>query len=124
MVSGEDLCRMFDVCMFLADQINVQRTKATAVATKLGKVCRSQKQKLSEKDSLIEDLQRSAKNASDESIINDQTIDTNARLMAENLEQQQKITNLTKELDALLQSLDEQAEETENLRLTAKHAQH
>ena len=44
--------------------------------------------------------------------------------MAENLEQQQKITNLTKELDALLQSLDEQAEETENLRLTAKHAQH
>ena len=47
---------MFDVCMFLADQINAQRTQATAVATKLGKACRSQKQKLAEKDSLIEEL--------------------------------------------------------------------
>ena len=114
---------MFDVCMFLADQINAQRTQATAVATKLGKACRSQKQKLAEKDSLIEELQRSAKNASDESIINEQTIDTNARLTADNLELQLKVTNLTNEINELLRSMDEQEEVTNNLRLTTKAAE-
>ena len=28
LVSGEDLCRIFDVCMFLADQIDNQRIRA------------------------------------------------------------------------------------------------
>ena len=73
---------MFDVCMFLADQINVQRTKATAVATKLGKVCRSQKQKLSEKDSLIEELRNMATLANEDYFNYEQTIEDNNRLEA------------------------------------------
>lgn len=60
LVSGEDLCKMFDVCMFLGEQIDIQRAHAIATGTKIGKNYRRVTQQLQEKESIIQELQSNA----------------------------------------------------------------
>lgn len=49
LVSGEDLCKMFDVCLFLAEQINNQREQATIAGFKIAKKCKKQEIEVKEK---------------------------------------------------------------------------
>ena len=43
MVSGEDLCKMFDVCLFLSELIDSDRKKVTATGLKMGKLIKAKK---------------------------------------------------------------------------------
>lgn len=38
MVSGEDLCKMFDVCLYLGELIDGQKTHVISTGKKLGKL--------------------------------------------------------------------------------------
>ena len=58
----------------------------TATATKLSKVCRSQKQKLQEKDAVIEELKSIERLADEETFNKEQIMEMNARLIANNQE--------------------------------------
>ena len=72
---------MFNVCLFLAEQIENQRMQASDVAQKLGKRLKSMNTKLKEKEGLIEELQGQLQMNNDENFNNEQTMQTNARLM-------------------------------------------
>ena len=48
MVAGEDLCKMFDTCLFLSELIDSSRKKALAGALKLGKTVKKQKVEISQ----------------------------------------------------------------------------
>ena len=48
MVSGEDLCKIFDVCLFLAELIDSDRKKATAAGLKFGKALKASKVKVAQ----------------------------------------------------------------------------
>ena len=48
MISGEDLCKMFDVTLYLAELLNGQKTHVLATAAKLGRLIKRQKTEIAQ----------------------------------------------------------------------------
>ena len=123
LVTGEDLCKMFDICLFLAEQLNDQRAQAAAVATKLARTCKNQKLALQENQTLIEELRGAARLMDDETFNNEETMKTNARLVATNHEQEEEIRGLREQLNTVLAELDQTTDTAESLRVSVKTAE-
>ena len=106
LVSGESLCKMFDVCLFLAEQINTQRVQATAVAAKLGKLCKKQKTQLAEMVNEVQEHKYNATMIDENSFNNEATIEANARLNNENHRLEKKNGELVQEIQKALAECD------------------
>ena len=98
MVTGEDLCKVIDTCMFLAEQLNEQRIQAIALGKKIGKNYSKMKQK---HDQVAEEVKRleEEKNAGfEEQFNNEMIVEQNATLTASNIE----LTARNKQLNELV----------------------
>ena len=73
MVTGEDLCKVIDTCMFLAEQINEQRIQAIALGKKIGKNYTKMKQKHEQVQEEVKRLEEQ-KNANFEEQYNNEII--------------------------------------------------
>ena len=107
MVTGEDLCKVIDTCMFLAEQLNEQRIQAIALGKKIGKNYSKMKQK---HDQVAEEVKRleEEKNAGfEEQFNNEMIVEQNATLTASNIE----LTARNKQLNELVQKLQIEVEQ-------------
>ena len=101
MVTGEDLCKMFDVCLFFGEQINTQRCHVIATGQKLAKKIKLLQKELAEANEALSSNQERQILQDEEAFNLANCIEANKRLVAENIDLNKQIAQLHEQIDRL-----------------------
>ena len=122
MITGEDVCKVFDICLFISELIEIQRTQAVAISAKFGKICKSQKEKVRSRDEEIARLNRQMMETNSEAFNLDVLQDQNAQLINQNKNLQQQLDEMRQQISNLQEENEQKSKEHKEMSIDLKIA--